>query len=269
MLISRKNCINPGKMTRPIHIVLEQRELEKIESLEKSVSEMSKAEIVGNVGHIVCALYMDKKTGKELLQARIYLDPRSSYGIVHRLLGHTRKARTPSEIAKMDYQERAKDLFDKRSKSLDEFRGRWHEIKAFEAGLRGEEIKANRHYLHEREGRDLGLFVAAAHWLKEYSDMFCALAEDHYRQLGVTDFSLLGLERAVVIEAPSIRGNTNLYVFAISQDLACEETAAQYASGLLSLNGKDYETKAFMLRQKLVEAENEVHLCVLGNVGRV
>jgi len=249
-------------MARPISEVLTQIELERIESIDKTVSDFSQAKIVGNIGHIACNVYTDKNK-KEVVQARVYLDSRRFYS-PFMLCTH----RPPSETAKIDYAKRANELLSRRRGHLHAFDGRPHERKAYEATIRGKEIELNRYYLHETNGRDPGLFVAAAHWIKEYSDMFCKMAEEHYVSLGVNDFSLVGFERAVVISVPENEGDPSLFVFAMSEDLTFEEQDAQSLSGLLSFSGQEYQKKSAEMRQKLEEAEEKVHLCILGNKGK-
>jgi len=255
-------------MTRPIWTVLTQSELEEIEAIEKTISDLSQAVIIANVSHIVCDMYEDPWTQKDVVEARVYIDSRQPYSFVYEKINMHSAARDPSDVAKMDYLSRANELLARRRGHLHEFKGRPHERKAFEAKLRKEEIDAHRHYLHELEGMDPGLFVAAAHWLKEYSDYFCALAEFDYEELDVEDFCLMGLERAVVIKTPGSETNNVYSVIAMSQDLTCEETAAQYASGLIKLvesGDESFAEKAQKLRKNLLDAENAMHFCVLSS----
>jgi len=91
---------------------------------------------------------------------------------------------------------------------------------------RAEHIIANRHYLNEQEGRDVGLLLAAAHWRYVHGDRFYTETADYYKENGV-DFSFEGPERAIVVETADDKGEKQTYVIAARRDLMLEENACQ------------------------------------------
>jgi hypothetical protein len=253
-------------MVKPTRKVLTPSELEDLGKIEDSVADTGRAEIVRTVEHIECIILGDVVT------ANVYSSQRPVYKEIFREFeAEVERAREVERIARMPPKKREMELFFRRIGHSREYGRRMQEWIVLEAGIREEEINAHKWFLSQREGKDVGIYVASAHWLKEYSESFCALGKRHYASFGL-DFELEGMERAVVINAPGKHGGQFYSVLVLNSDLFKEEMAAEKAAGLVKMacegNPKFGET-ASRLRYELLKAEEAMHVCVLGRKGRV
>jgi hypothetical protein len=255
----RKTYRDYGKMIRTIDEVLSPEEVQGLRDIEKQISDKSQAKIVINVAHIECEDCAEKT------EASTYFSPRNPFIMLYNTLMASKRSMSPKAIARMTSKKRENLLFKSRLGHVLEFEGRRHERVAYELMLRKEEIMAHKWYLSRRMAQvtgekeyDAGLFIAAAHWLREHSAAFYDTCRRHHKRFRV-DFSLKGMEKAVVIKAPGDDGNDFYSVIVMSKDLKVEEDMAQVAAGVLT---KPYDV-AKKVREELVKAEQAMHFYVL------
>jgi len=92
--------------------------------------------------------------------------------------------------------------------------------------LRAKHIIANRHYISEEEGRDVGLLLAAAQWRIKYGNKFYEETTSHYKKDGIV-FSFVGPEKSIVVETQGHDGKKKTHVIAARDDLMLEENVCQ------------------------------------------
>jgi len=212
-------------MSKTIEEVLTAEEIESIRKIEEEMRDNRTGNILEKIIHIEC------KTADEGVEVMTVETTKNPY---EHLIYHAKERpieRTHEELRKLRL-----GLF----KSL---RGR---ILKQELHYRAEDIKFHKWHLSQRMGYDVGIVVAAAHWLKDISPDYYSQSQEDYARVGI-NFEWIGAEKAVVIEAPNKKGEEIRLVLIIYDDLFKEESFAQVTAGVANVND--------MKRTKIVGAK--------------
>jgi hypothetical protein len=243
-------------MVRTEDEVLTREEKKKLQRYYRQLKNPQEAKILENVMHIECI------PKKSRVFVRTFVSLRSPYDLI--LPRHSHKAtEAPERPDEMD-------LFDRRRKHKELYDVRRHEYLLDELRIRTEDILAHKWYLSEKMSEELdepdydsGIFIAAAHWLKEEADKFYKLSEDQHTAAG-SDFEWEAMERAVVISGVTKRGKESLYVIVKQKDLICEENAAQLAGGVIDHDSRELNLdRAQQAREKFSKMHTTKHFCIL------
>lgn len=201
-------------MAKPIDAVLTGEELARINQIQSDITDCGAAAIVENVSHIMC----DAKDCSVSIHTYASLNnPYLNRISTQKLL---RPIRRRDEDELMKKREAHKACADRRDHVMRD-----------ELALRTYDILVHKYFLSQDAGTDVGLVVAAAHWLKDISGGFYDLSHRQHHEMGV-NFAWKGMERAVVIQAPN-KHNLEYFIVVMERDFFVEELLAQATGGVL------------------------------------
>ena len=187
-------------MVKSIDAVLTAPEIAELHQIEEVLGDLGKASILENVLHIECSV---NQTG--LLQVGLYTSINNPYQFAFQRVKkyHPLVSSASPEIysSPVPFSAAARQR-----------------ILRTELSLRTCDIQLHKFFLSEKTGRDVGLVVASAHWLKDVSSNFyrlCKIRSPPY----VADFDWWGMEKALVIQAPHYAGGSSPCVLLLKNDL--------------------------------------------------
>jgi len=228
-------------MPKPVQELLTPDEVNRLEKIQNDMRDPHLGAVLENVLHIECGI-----DGSNV-KVTTYESPTNPYEYV-RYIGEA--GQKPSD----------QELYERRAQHLLQGGEREH-ILIHELKIRTEHIIQHKWFLSEIEKYDVGLVLASACWLKQFSDEFYKKSEEDYEKQG-KEFGWKGMERAVVIAAPNKKGDKAHYVLVRKSDLMYEENIAQYAGGVARPN-LDINEIAGIARKKLTNIYQTEHFCVL------
>jgi len=231
-------------MPKPIRDILMPDEARRLEEIQSDMGDPHLGAILENVLHIECGV--DESSVKVVT----YESPTNPYEYI-RYIGREQRRKPTDE-----------ELYERRAQHLVHGSERKHII-MHELKIRTEHIIRHKWFLSEIEKYDVGLILASACWLKQFSEEFYAKSEEDYGKHG-KDFEWSGMERAVVIAAPNKKGEKAHYVLVRNSDLMYEANIAQYAGGVARPNS-DINKTAGIAREKLTEIYQTEHFCLLND----
>jgi len=231
-------------MAESIKSVLTTEELGRLNQFQGDITDRNAVMIVENVSHIAC----DAKDYS--VSIHTYTSLNNPY--LNRI--STQKLLCP--IRRRDEDE----LRVKRDKHRAYTERRDHIIRD-ELALRTYDVLAHKYYLSQDAGGDVGLMIAAAHWLKNVSGGYYDLSHRQHHDLGI-NFAWKGMERAVIISAPN-KSNLEYFIIVMERDFFVEELLAQATGGVLdAATGTVDLQKAAITRTRIDEMCGR-YFCIL------
>lgn len=224
-------------MVKRVEEILTLDEGEKIHHIELEVGGIKQAQLLEKILHIEC------NTSKDKAAVFIYQSLMSPYYFTICKNGST---------CTLEHVRNYARLAKKRQRILhDELR------------QRASEVDEHKWYLSERMGYDVGLVVAAAHWLKGRGPLFYTERKDAHKKEGTT-FEWLGMEKALVVTTKEREKGVVYYPIVRESDLLYEENMVQYVAGTIRSNDPTFtRRRAQEIREGLVQLHKEMHFCIL------
>lgn len=229
-------------MVKSIEEALDEEEIQKVRQLQKDMADKHEGDILENVRHIEC-----QTTDTE---AKVY-----TYESLHNPYAHLISVQKTKKKRPTESSERIR-LQDVKASQIRK------DILKAELRFRTRDIQTTKQLLTHELGYDVGLVMAAAYWLKAFSNDFYYTSNEHHEGAYRNYFEWEGMEKGIVIRAKNSQENTEHYVLVRRHDVKQEENLSQYVAGVATSREKA-EKVGGIVRDCIKRMHITEHFCIL------